>query len=227
MATATNQAPALRLKASLHPFTLLQLDTQDLATIEGDLSQRLSRAPELLKNAPIIVQLPKQPIAIEWAQSLIQMLRSLGFIPVGLRCEQSQHPLAEHLELPLFADSPSKKRPSPEPETTAPVKTTKVLQNVRSGQQAVNQHGDIVVLGNVGQGAEVLASGSIHIHGNLYGRALAGIEGDSSAVISCNNMQAELVAISGQYSVSDDLDSEHWQKSCFISLKDDALNIQS
>ena len=101
------------------------------------------------------------------------------------------------------------------------------MQNVRSGQQEVNAEGDIVVLGNVGQGAEVLATGNVHIHGNLYGRALAGIKGDENTVISCHNMQAELVAIAGQYQVSDDMDSAHWEKSAFISLKSGSLNIQS
>lgn len=236
MDVAQQNAPALRLKASLHPFTLLQLDTQDLSIIEGDLSQRLARAPELLKNAPIIVQLPKQPIAVEWAQDLISMLKSLGFIPVGLRCEQNQHPLAEHLQLPLFADSVNKssaaKQASDAPEK-APIdknviaKTTKVVKAVRSGQQAVNPNGDLVVMGNVGQGAEVLASGNIHIHGSLYGRALAGIQGDQSAVISCQKLQSELLAIAGHYQVSDDQDSEHFQKTCIITLKGEQIEIQS
>lgn len=231
MDAAQQNAPALRLKASLHPFTLLQLDTQDLGVIEGDLSQRLARAPELLKNAPIIVQLPKQPIAVEWAQNLIIILKSLGFIPVGLRCEQSQHPLAEHLQLPLFADSVNKKsaakQASDAPEKAMPAKTTKVVRAVRSGQQAVNPNGDLVVLGNVGQGAEVLASGNIHIHGSLYGRALAGIQGDQAAVISCQKLESELLAIAGHYQVSDDQDSEHFQKTCVITLKGEQIEIQS
>ena len=231
MAVATQHAPALRLKASLHPFTLLQLDTQDLSIIEGDLSQRLARAPELLKNAPIIVQLPKQPIAVEWAHELISMLRSLGFIPVGLRCEQNQHPLAEHLQLPLFADSVNKsstaKQASDAPEKAAPARTTKVVRAVRSGQQAVNPNGDLVVMGNVGQGAEVLASGNIHIHGSLYGRALAGIQGDQNAVISCQKLQSELLAIAGHYQVSDELDAEHLKKACIITLKNEQIDIQS
>ena len=231
MEAATQPAQALRLKASLHPFTLLQLDSLDLHVIEGDLAQRISKAPNLLKNAPIIVQLPKQPIAIEWAQDLIVMLKSLGFIPVGLRCEQNQHPLAEHLQLPLFADSVNKsssaKQASDAPIKAAPAKTTKVVKAVRSGQQAVNPNGDLVVMGNVGQGAEVLASGNIHIHGSLYGRALAGIQGDQSAVISCQKLQSELLAIAGHYQVSDEQDGEHFQKTCIITLKGEQIDIQS
>lgn len=222
MEHAHNAQTALRLKASLHPFTLLELNSLDLTVIEADLSQRLQQAPELLKNAPIVVALPQQPVSLDWAQELMQCLRSLGFIPVGLRIEQAHNALAEHLNLPIFSET-ARNKPS---KTPAP-KAAKVVQTVRSGQQVVNSDGDIIVLGNVGQGAEVLASGSIHIHGNLYGRALAGINGNENACISCQSFQSELIAISGQYLVSDDLPQEYWQKVCYISLEDERLNIKS
>ena len=224
METAINGQTALSLKASLHPFTLLELRSVDLAEIIGDLEQRLAQAPELLKNAPVVIQLPKQPFDLAWAEQLIDNLRQLGFIPVGLRLEEKQNDLANHLKLPIFSESVQRQKAKPSP---ANPQQTMYVKTVRSGQQLVNANGDIVVLGNVGQGAEVLASGSIHIHGQLSGRALAGISGNANAVISCSKMQGELLAISGQYLVSDDMDSHYWQKPCYISLKDDALNIES
>jgi len=72
-----------------------------------------------------------------------------------------------------------------------------------------------------------LASGNIHIHGSLYGRALAGIQGDQSAVISCQKLQSELLAIAGHYQVSDEQDGEHFQKTCIITLKGEQIDIQS
>lgn len=228
MEPALNATPPLNLKASLHPFTLLELQLLDIEAITQDLEQRLKQAPQLLKNAPIVIQLPKQPIDLFWAEQLIQALKALGFIPVGLRLEDQHSQLADHLNLPIFAETSSRKSKAEKVPEPKPIeKTSKVVKTVRSGQQLVNPDGDVVVLGNVGQGAEVLAKGSIHIHGSLSGRALAGIEGDSSANISCNKMQAELVAISGQYLVSEDTPQEHWQKACYISLSDDRLNIES
>ena len=225
MEPALKVSSPLNLKASLHPFTLLELHSLDLDVIEGDLQQRLQQAPQLLKNAPIVIQLPNHPIDLSWAESLISRLRGLGFIPVGLRLEDQQSPLAGHLNLPIFAESANRKAPKDKQNLSPSI--CKVVKTVRSGQQLVNPNGDIVVLGNVGQGAEVLAKGSIHIHGNLSGRALAGIEGDTGANISCSKMQAELVAISGQYLVSEDTPQEHWMKACYISLSDDGLNIES
>jgi septum site-determining protein MinC len=225
MDAARNTAPILQLKASLHPFTLLQLESLDISAISFDLKQRLAKAPQLLKNAPVVIELPSQPISLEWSVQLIDELRELGFIPVGLRCDQDQHKVAEHLKLPLFNDSP--KTPKLKSKAPQPQPAKFIKQAIRSGQQMINPNGDLIIFGNVGQGAEVLASGSIHIYGTLYGRALAGINGDINATITCQKLESELLAIAGQYQVSDDLASEHWQKTCHIHLKDERLIIES
>lgn len=223
MDAAKQANPVLQLKASLHPFTLLQLDSLDLSAIILDLQQRLAKAPQLLKNAPIVIELPIQPISLEWSENLIMELKVLGFIPVGLRCQQAQHKVAEHLNLPLFTDTPK----TPKQKTISPTPAKLIKQAVRSGQQVINPNGDLVVFGNVGQGAEVLASGSIHIYGTLYGRALAGINGNTQASISCQKLESELLAIAGQYQVSEDLAAEHRSKTCHIHLQEERLIIES
>lgn len=225
MDAAKQSTEVLQLKASLHPFTLLQLDSLDTKAIVTDLQQRLAKAPELFKNAPIVIELPNQPISLEWSEQLIAELKSLNFIPVGIRCQQSHHEVAEHLNLPLFNDSPKANKNKAQNAPSAPAKLVK--QAVRSGQQVINPDGDLVIFGNVGQGAEVLASGSIHIYGTLYGRALAGIKGDTSASITCQKLESELLAIAGQYQVSEDHAQEHRQKTCHIHLQDERLIIQS
>ncbi len=223
MEATQKSAQILRLKASLQPFTVLELQTLDLADIEDDLKKRLQQAPQLLKFAPIVIQLPEQPVSLSEAQALLQMLRKLNFIPVGLRCDKENESLALALSLPLSTESsPAKNKKTIKASIPKLVKTP-----VRSGQQVVNPHGDLIIMGNVGQGAEVLAAGSIHIHGTLYGRALAGIQGDKNASISCQKLEAELFSIAGEYQVSDDMDSQHWQKTCYIEMQDDRLTLHS
>lgn len=223
MEATQKSAQVLRLKASLLPFTVLELHSLALAEIEADLSKRLQQAPQLLRFAPVIIQLPPQLVPLPVAQALLACLRKLQFIPVGLRCGQENEPLAQALSLPLSTDSQSAKNKKP-----AKAATPKLIRSpVRSGQQVVNPHGDLIIMGNVGQGAEVLAAGSIHIHGTLYGRALAGIEGNRQASISCQKLEAELFSIAGEYQVSDDMDPQHWQKTCYIEMQDERLTVQS
>ena len=223
MEATQKSAQVLRLKASLQPFTVLELQTLELAQIEADLIKRLQQAPQLLKFAPIVIQLPAQPVSLSEAQALLQMLRNLNFIPVGLRCDKDNESLALALNLPLSTDTSSAKN-----KKTVKASIPKLVKNpVRSGQQVVNPHGDLIIMGNVGQGAEVLAAGSIHIHGTLYGRALAGIQGNKNATISCQKLEAELFSIAGEYQVSDDMDSQHWQKTCYIEMQDGRLTLHS
>ena len=79
---------------------------------------------------------------------------------------------------------------------------------VRSGQQVYARGRDLIVNATVGNGAEVIADGSIHIYGRLSGRALAGAQGDAAARIYCMDFQAELVSIAGRYRVFEDLPPE-------------------
>ncbi|MGH6795816.1 MAG: septum site-determining protein MinC, partial [Methylocella sp.] len=74
---------------------------------------------------------------------------------------------------------------------------------VRSGQCIVHPEGDVIVVGSVSSGAEVIAGGSIHIYGTLRGRAIAGSR-DARAHIFCRKLEAELLSIDGLYMVADD-----------------------
>ncbi|WP_370262187.1 septum site-determining protein MinC [Limnobacter sp.] len=78
-------------------------------------------------------------------------------------------------------------------------KTLVVEQAVRSGQKIYAQGADLVVMGQVSAGAEVIADGNIHVYGVLRGRALAGAAGDTEARILSTCFEAELVAVAGYY----------------------------
>jgi septum site-determining protein MinC len=63
-------------------------------------------------------------------------------------------------------------------------------------------------VGSVSSGAEIVAGGSIHIYGTLRGRAMAGIDGNSSARIYCQKIEAELLAIDGYYRTAEEIDAK-------------------
>ena len=96
---------------------------------------------------------------------------------------------------------------------------------VRSGQAVINPDGDVIVLGSVASGAEVIAAGSIHVYGTLRGRALAGVYGNETARIFCRRFEAELVSIGGAYKVTEDIESHLRQKPVQAWLAGDELKI--
>ena len=96
-----------------------------------------------------------------------------------------------------------------EKRETKPQLTSLLLDSpVRSGQSVIFTEGDVTVLGSVGSGAEIVAGGSIHVYGTLRGRAMAGVNGNSSARIYCQSIEAELIAIDGYYQTAEELDAD-------------------
>lgn len=108
-----------------------------------------------------------------------------------------------------------------------PAKPTIVVSTpVRTGQQVYAEQADLIVLGIVSPGAEVIADGNIHIYAPLRGRAIAGASGDTKARIFVQSMQAELVSIAGVYRVFEQKLPPHLhRKAVQIELQDDRLAI--
>lgn len=98
---------------------------------------------------------------------------------------------------------------------------------LRSGQRIYARNGDLIVMGLVSQGAEVIADGNIHIYGPLRGKAMAGARGDTSARIFTTGLDAELVAVAGVYRVIEaELAREVHQRPALVQLDKDVLQIK-
>jgi septum site-determining protein MinC len=121
---------------------------------------------------------------------------------------------------PESADHSSEKNSAPGHLPTKVISTP-----VRSGQQIYAKNCDLIVLSQVGQGAEVIADGNIHIYGTLRGRAIAGASGNKDARIFCQSLQAELISIAGIYQVSEDLPSDQIKQPGLVELKENHLHI--
>lgn len=89
------------------------------------------------------------------------------------------------------------------PATGRPAPTMVIDRPLRSGQRVYARGGDLVVLGVVSHGAEVIADGNIHVYGPLRGRAIAGAAGDVEARIFAVAMEPELISIAGTYRTTD------------------------
>jgi septum site-determining protein MinC len=79
-------------------------------------------------------------------------------------------------------------------------KSVFVSHTLRSGQR-VECEGDIVVLGDVNDGAEVIAGGSIAVMGTLRGLAHAGAMGRADVVVAANVLVPKQLRISGKIAV--------------------------
>ncbi|MDX1654606.1 MAG: septum site-determining protein MinC [Candidatus Competibacteraceae bacterium] len=227
--SADSQSP-FELKGSLFTLTVVHLRQGDPVAIDRHLADKVRQAPGFFSNAPAVLDL--EDLAAEPAPDfarLCQLFKARGLVPMGVRngtdALQAAAVLAGLPVLPEGRSQGSKRMAAvkSEPERRH---SRLITQPVRSGQQIYAAEGDLILMGAVSAGAEVLADGHIHIYGSLRGRALAGAKGDPQARIFCQNLEAELVSIAGRYRLLEELDPEARGKPVQLYLQEDRLIIE-
>ncbi|SDA97359.1 septum site-determining protein MinC [Mesorhizobium qingshengii] len=103
--------------------------------------------------------------------------------------------------------------------------TLMIKSPIRSGQAIVHPHGDVIVLGSVASGSEIIAAGSIHVYGTLRGRASAGALGNKGARIFCRRNEAELLAVDGWYVTAEEMEGSSRGKPVQAFLDGEALRV--
>lgn len=130
--------------------------------------------------------------------------------------------------LPERAAASTTSAPSPTPAAPQSSSALVITKPLRSGQRVYARHTDLVVIGMVSQGAEVIADGNVHVYGPLRGKAMAGARGDTSARIFTTHLDAELLAVAGVYRVVEDkLDRSLHNQPALVRLDGDTLRIEA
>jgi septum site-determining protein MinC len=250
----SSEKPLFELKGSVLTIIVLHINDTDADRFYPQLEKKIGQARSFFNNAPVLIDLStvaEEGQAVLDYKLLINTLRELGVVPVGVRGStacQAERVLQAGLGLlpaiktermvDAYVDQQSpepeslheKEQPDSSDKSTSQgpiVVPTKVITlPVRSGQQVFAPQGDLVILSSVNAGAEVLAAGNIHIYGALRGRAMAGINGDATARIFSLQCNPELVAVAGEYLVNELLDEALVNQSVLISLEDSRLKFE-
>ena len=171
----------------------------------------------------------------------LEAARAAGLAPVDLSATATRtvpaataaQPAAEPPEAqpaPVAAEFPAAAELAAEAAATPAPATPAMIVNrpLRSGQRIYARNTDLVVIGMVSQGAEVIADGNVHVYGPLRGKAMAGARGDTSARIFTTQLDPELLAVAGVYRVVEDkLDAQVHGKPALVSLQGETLKIEA
>lgn len=219
--------PAVILKGGMATLITLHLQTTDLDAIQRELKQKQQDAATLFKNLPCAIDLHNtHPDSFDLKQLLI-LSKNSGLLPIAVRnATEAWYATINDLGLADLGRHRHHQQNSTNNQLsdTQQSPENRIYQgNVRSGQQLYHD-GDLTIFGTVSAGAEVLCNGSLHIYGALRGRALAGVKGNEQAVICCQQFDAELVSIAGQYKLFDE-HNDYQQHAIAINLVDSRLNI--
>jgi septum site-determining protein MinC len=221
-----------QIRGRLFTAIVLQLTGGADDEFYAALDARLKEASHFFAFVPLVLDLEKVPDRVIDFRLLVLEMRARKLTLAGIQnatAEQKRAALAAGLIAlrggrDLRPDEEKRDGPAKAAEPARPAALI-VAEPVRSGQRVFSES-DLVVVGSVGSGAEVMAIGNIHIYGALRGRALAGAKGDAKARIFCHSLEAELIAIGGTYRTSDDIDGAVRKQRAQIFLKDDALRIE-
>jgi len=200
------QQAAFQFKGGNLTITTLELMTTDCLKIEQELSRQTQKAPAFFRQTPVLLsfdQLEERPIALEM---IVDACKRNGLIPIAVRCAQEGiKKSAWALGLGWFPPLTERRLKEVEKEKGCiqRLPTRFVRGTVRSGQQIYASCADLVIIGAVNEGAEVIADGNIQIWGTLRGRAIAGAQGDTEAKVLCQQLRAELVSIAGVFQTFD------------------------
>lgn len=111
--------------------------------------------------------------------------------------------------------------PTPEKEVKKEKPEPLLMQhdgNLRSGIQLYARGKNLVIFGNVGDGAEAAADGSIFVFGSVKGRVIAGASGDKNSMIYCTDFAPQLFSIAGTYKTIDELPTDVPGKPILVRL---------
>lgn len=224
----------VEIKGEMTLLNVLQLTSPKLGKVRLALQQKRDSMPQLFEGSPLIVDcagLGEHCNVLDMT-ALRELVVEQGFIPLGLRhVPEDCHETAKVAGWAILRDgrNPSAatrvERVTTKTQEVTAKRVEVIDRPVRSGQQVYHPDSDIVVLQHTSAGSEILAGGSVHVYGSLRGRVLAGILGDTSARIFCQKLEAELVAIAGNYRLLDDIDTNLKGQPAMVWLEGEKLKI--
>lgn len=226
----------IEFKGTNFTLSVIRIEKNDLTLLDSQLKNKIAQAPQFFNCAPVVADISEIETFFDFS-ALKKIIENNNFVLVGIcgHTSPEQKKAAQDAGLAIVNKGSALQNmrteiQEPQPEVQAPVETT-VIENtptkiikgqIRSGQQIYAKNTDLIIMGSVGNGAEVIADGNIHVYGTIRGRAIAGASGQSESKIFCQNLQAELVSIAGVYMLNEQL-TEHANLPQCIQVEDQKI----
>lgn len=231
------------------------LHDQDTSTLVTALDARMREAGAFYENEPVVIDAQGLDESPDW-EALVAALRRHHLHPIGVHASPELQALAAESGLapidisasppPASSGKASKTAQAPRKAVVAEKvaaiahdaatgsgdvaagETLVIRHPLRSGQRIYAKGCDLIVMGMVSQGAEVIADGNIHVYGPLRGKAMAGAHGRTDAMILTTQLDPELLAIAGVYRVIETrLPDSLQNRPAQIMLDGDTLRIRA
>ncbi|TNG92328.1 septum site-determining protein MinC [Pasteurellaceae bacterium USgator11] len=173
---------------------LLTINSSSLVAIKKALTNKVQKSSLFFQNVPVILEFNQHLQKVDLFK-LQQLLTEFGIQLIGVSNWHNnlEKELVLSHNLPALGKSTSLDQIMPQFRYVKP----KVVQgNVAAGQVIYAKHCDLIIHGDVAQGAEVAADGNIHIYGKLWGRAMAGVNSEhNDCSVYTQYLDAEFLSV--------------------------------
>lgn len=193
--------PTLKIKG-LRDSLLVTLPSGEWEHLRAHLLSQIEERKAFFQGARLALDIGTQILHVSEMSALRDELSERG---VSLWAVLSESLVTEKsAQLLGLATRLARSRPEP---LRAPVETVEkdkalwVDKTLRSGVR-VEYPGNVVVLGDVNPGAEIIAGGSVIVWGRLRGVVHAGAEGDQAATVCALDLSPQQLRIAGEIAVA-------------------------
>jgi septum site-determining protein MinC len=215
----------VNFKATVNGLVIILHENSDFNEIFEQIANKVASAGKFFKGASIAVKYRGRKLNSEEEKKIVALL--------GNKTEAEIKSFEEDIEDTL------KVQPIPNTSQSSKIKIKKFFFNgidegitkyyrgtVRSGQ-LINYDGNLVVIGDVNPGGEVVATGNVVVMGSLRGMVHAGADGNKDAIVVAFNLQPMQLRIADVITRSPD---EKGPRNNFIPelafVKDEAVYIE-
>ena len=188
----------IELRTGQFSAVFISINSSSLTAIKRALAKKNKTSPSLFKNIEVILQFNP-------------MLEKVNLIAL------KELILAANLSILGNINNLSEILPEPRD-----LPTKIVPHNVIDKQVIYAKNSDLIIHGDVEQGAEVAADGNIHIYGELLGRAMAGVNSSSGAIYT-QYLDAEFIAVNSRFLYKEKIPTEFLYRSVRIFAEKDQL----
>ena len=190
------------------PHTIIRMKNLDHELFQRMFRDTAAKAPKLFQKSSMVLDLQKTQgtLSQEALNEIKTAIESTGAKLLAISHPSSQQEsVANILNIPVLKDC---KHSTPSVQVQHS-RESMLTNKVRRSMQVYAKNKDLIVRGDVNQGAEVIADGSIYVFGGLHGKAIAGASGDLCAQIITLSFNPELLAIAGVYVLHENIPSQH------------------
>jgi len=180
------------------------------------LEAQCAKAPLLMREIAVVLK-PAEAHSDSEIIEAVEIIGNLGIGLIGLTGNESHKLLADRLEL-SWISSKNVTAVDDILEQGSQQMAMIVEGPIRSGVQIYAKDRDLIVFGQVSEGAEIMADGHVMIYGRVRGRIAAGVSGRHDAEIFCQTFEPELLSIAGIYVGYEQIPEGFWSATVRIRL---------